>query len=231
MYNVSTYSRGFTLLYCVLCFCGCTFMSHKNEQSTPQQHNTDSLNSIATYMNRNVNYRQSDSIFSLLEDSNFISTKELVLIHEYVCNKLYDSLLGYSHFTYNEAIYLSHQVSSNVEKLKQYQHIISFPFQLGTTLTIPQVIKFGSRKDVDIIDRYTDVYSPDCTTAGNRKTFLYKRYDGNDLEDLKDKYNNHRNNYYHSTNSFLYKHHNSQPFNFTKNRIVYNTHIESFGKE
>lgn len=190
---------------------------------------------IEDVLNSELHYENCDSVFQLLIDVDSLTLCDVKNLKIYVCNSLYDSSewMNRCVFDYRTLLYISKQLKEKLPLYSQSSKETTFPFQLGKSITIPQLINFGNKKDVQITEKYSEVYTPDCTKAGQTKTYSYTKYDGNDLDDLKREYREHRKAYYWYSpdSSFLYKYCNSNSFDFTKNAIKYDTYVTFFGNE
>lgn len=199
--------------------------------------NTKSENNVAVQTKEDIDslclrieYKDSDSIFNKLLADSVISEQEAYLIKEYICPTCSNNYGTYK-MTYREAINISHFLEKRIDSLKMYNKSISFPFQLGKSLTVPQIIAFGKRKDVRMKPQTRDVYMPDPTAAGNRKKFVYAEHLPNHLENLEKnyKYNKKAFYYYTKDSSFVFKYLNFISFDFSKNGLDYDTHVKSYG--
>lgn len=214
------------LIFIALVICGCGAPNYKN--------NTVSNDSVVIQrvdiFDQPMVYKQLDSILCLGITQRLISSQDSTLIKQYICNSLYDSIWNRtdkSLLSYKEIMDISHTLQRRIDSLNQSSRVISFPFQLGESVTIPQIITFGSRKDVVMTEHYEDVYS---SPTPPRK-FLYKKHLGNDLDELKSTYNQNRRKYYWYTkdSTFIYKYFNCCSFDFTKSNIDYDTYLCTYG--
>lgn len=222
------------LAICLICLlAGCCTPTTSSDINNSD---VDDTTMVVNILDCQVKYTELDSVLRIwLVDSTITST-EYSFIKQSICCILYDSTEYYINdpsFTYREILDISRSLKARKELLKQYTKSISFPFQLGESLTIPQLIAFGNRKDVIITRHYRDVYISDCAKAGNAKTYAYSEYIGNDLDALKASYNSNRKSYFWYTrdSSFIYKYYNSFSYEFSKFDIKYDTHITSYGEQ
>lgn len=221
----------------VILLMGCNNSSNNSSQNaTEQKQEYIPIPQTIDSLDKQVEYGQLDLNLRKWMMDGTITDKESQLIKQYICCALYDSSeysISNPPFTYREIIQISHNLSNRIDSLKQSSRAILFPFRLGESLTIPQIIAFGNRKDVNIKMKYRDVYLPNCTKAGNAKTYAYSEYVGNDLDNLKSSYNGNRKKYYWLTkdSTFLYKYKNGFSFDFSKDDIEYDTKIVTYGNQ
>lgn len=215
------------LLLLILVGCGNT---QSNSNVTQNQ---DTVEQKIDSLSFKINFKHKDSIFNKLVLDSIITDKEAYLIKEVICPKIcqrYDFSDTYD-LTYRDAIAISHSLEQRIDSLKQYDKSISFPFQLGQTITVPQIIAFGKRKDVRMKPQTRDVYTPDYTQAGNRKTFAYTEHLPSHLERLEEMYKGSRKKFYYyaKDSNFTYKYENFTSFDFSRNGVDYSTSIHFYG--
>ena len=209
------------LLSLIIFLTGCVKNANSTDDSITEEVITEQ-NPLETF----VHSQTLDSILVSLVANKTISDDIASIIKNELCK--YDIPT----ITYSTAIELAQNYRNRIDSLNQYEKTISFPFQLGKAISIPQIITFGKKKDVEMVENYETIFLKDAV-SGKNSNYSYKVYKGNDLKDLEEDYIKNRRYYYKYSKDrkFLYKYWNGTSFDFYKNNIRYKTYIRTFGND
>ena len=211
------------LLLILISFIGCT--NNKNSSEGEVSTNESMAKNVTNPLEDIMNSRHLDYVLDSLVVNKSISREVADIVKNKLCK------YGTPSLTYNIAIELAQNYKSRVDSFKQYEKTITFPFQFGKNITIPQIIAFGKKKDVVVYEKYETVYLKDGVSGKNTK-YSYQKHLGNDLHDLEMKYKEKAKFYkYNKDSKFLYKYRNWFSFDFRKNEINYETNFTTYGND